>query len=193
MVHHVRNRLGMAIGLTLLLGGTTWATQLVPLSEAELAQRSSLIVIGQCTEVRSAWMGRRLMTLATVAVRETLKGEPHAQVTVVIPGGIDAQRPVPVAAVVAGAPQLSPAEEVVLFLSARPDEPDRYTVTGWEQGKFSILKDEQGTQVIALGRRRPPAPGTSEPTVSRNPAGTLTLPKFRASILRWVEGRSAQP
>jgi len=193
MVHHMRNRLGMAIGVMLLLGGATWATQLVPLSEAELAERSSLIVIGQCTEVRSAWMGRRLMTLATVAVRETLKGEPHAQVTVVIPGGMDAQRPVPVAAVVAGAPQLAPAEEVVLFLSARPDEPDRYTVTGWEQGKFSILKDGQGNQVIALGRRRPPSPGASEPTLSRNPAGTLTLPKFRASILRWVESPSAQP
>src|SRR5262249_26941409 len=117
MVHHVKNRLGMAIGVILLLGGATWATQLVPLSEADLAERSSLIVIGQCTEVRSAWMGRRLMTLATVAVRETLKGEPHAQVTVVIPGGMDAQRPVPVAAVVPGAAQLAPAGEggVVLF------------------------------------------------------------------------------
>ena len=118
MVHHLRIRLGLAISLTLLLGGASRATQLVPLDEAQLVERSSLIVIGQCTEVRSTWMGRRLMTLATVAVRETLKGEPHAQVTVVIPGGMDAQRPIPIAAVVAGTPQLAPAEEVVLFLSA---------------------------------------------------------------------------
>jgi hypothetical protein len=193
MVHHLRIRLGLGISLTLLLGGASRATQLLPLDEAQLIERSSLIVIGQCTEVRSTWMGRRLMTLATIAVRETLKGEPHAQVTVVIPGGMDAQRPIPVAAVVAGTPQLAPAEEVVLFLSARPDEPDRYTVTGWEQGKFSVLKDAKGGQVVALGRRRPPPSGTSEQMPSWNTAGTLPLAQFRASILRRVESRSAQP
>jgi hypothetical protein len=193
MVHHLRIRLGLVISLTLLLGGASWATQLVPLSEVQLIERSSLIVIGQCTDVRSVWMGRRLMTLATIAVREVLKGEPRAQVTVVVPGGMDAQRPIPGAAVVAGTPQLAPAEEMVLFLSARPDEPERYTVTGWEQGKFSILKDAKGDRVVALGRRRPPPPGTSGPTASWNSAGALPLAQFRTSILRRVQSRSAQP
>src|SRR5262245_31128580 len=193
MVHHVKNRLGMAIGVILLLGGATWATQLVPLSEAELAERSSLIVIGQCTEVRSAWMGRRLMTLATIAVREVLKGEPHTQITVEIPGGIDAQRPIPIAAVVAGTPQLAPAEEAVLFLSARPDEPDRYTVTGWEQGKVLILKDAKGGQLVALARR-PPTPATnSGPSAPWNPRGPLPLAQFRAQILHHVGSRSGKP
>src|SRR5262245_64910197 len=119
MVHHLRIRLGLVIGLTVLLGGASRATQLVPLSDVELIERSSLIVVGQCTEVRSAWVGRRLMTLATVAVHEVLKGDPQRQLTVVVPGGMDAQRPIPVAAVVAGTPQFAPAEEVLLFLSAR--------------------------------------------------------------------------
>jgi hypothetical protein len=155
--------------LTLLLAGTSRATQLVPLTEADLVAQSSLIVIGRCTEVRSAWEGRRLMTLATVAVREVLKGERHPQVTVVIPGGVDAERSV--AAVVAGTPQLAPAEEVVLFLTARPGERDRYTVTGWAQGKLAIAKDAAGHEVV----------------------GAAPLAEYRARILRRVEGRPAEP
>jgi len=193
MVRHLRIHLGLVIGLTVLLGGASRATQLVPLSDVELIERSSLIVIGQCTDVRSAWMGRRLMTLATIAVREVLKGEPHTQVVVEIPGGIDAQRPIPVAAVVAGTPQLAPSEEVVLFLTARPDETDRYTVTGWEQGKVSILSDPKGGQVVALDHRRPPPASTSGPTPPWRPAGALPLARFRAGILQHVGRRSAQP
>lgn len=189
--HHARIRLGLVISLTLLLGGASWATRLVPLSEAELTEQSSLIVIGQCTEVRSVWMGRRLMTLATIAVREVLKGERHAKVTVVIPGGMDVQRPIPVAAVVGGTPRLVPAEEVVLFLSARPDEGDSYTVTGWAQGKFSILKDAAGGQVVALDRGQPQPPGTLSPMSPA--AGAVPLAQFRTRILHRVESRSAQP
>jgi hypothetical protein len=125
---------------------------MVRMSDEELIERSSFIVMGQCTEARSAWVGRRLVTLATIAVHEVLKGEPHTEVTVVLPGGMDAQRPVPVAAVVAGAPQLAAAEEVVLFLSSRQDEPDRYTITGWAQGKFTIMTDATGRQIVAPDR-----------------------------------------
>jgi hypothetical protein len=51
MVHHLRIRLELAISLIVLLGGASRATQLIPPSEVELIERSSLIVIGQCTEV----------------------------------------------------------------------------------------------------------------------------------------------
>jgi hypothetical protein len=186
-------RLWRVIGLTLLLSRAAWATQLVPLSEAQLIEQSSLIVVGQCTEAKGTWMGRRLMTVATIAVDEVLKGEPHSQVTVVIPGGIDAQRPIPVAAVTAGTPQLAPSEEVVLFLSASRDLPDTYTVTGFAQGKVSVLKDAAGGEMVAVDAARPPSPDTLRPMPPRNARGALPLAQFRAMIRQHVLSRSAQP
>lgn len=174
--YHFGSRLRHAIGLSLLLCGASGATQMIALSEVQLVEKSSLIVIGRCTDVRSTWIDRRLMTRATVTVREVLKGEPRAQVTVVIPGGIDAQRPIPVAAVAAGTPQLAPAEEVVLFLSPSPDERDAYAVTGLAQGKLSILNDATAGEVVAFDRGRPPSP----------------LARFRAGILHRVKRGAAQ-
>jgi len=181
------------IGLILLLSRAARATQLVPLSEAQLIEQSSLIVVGQCTEAKGTWMGRRLMTVATIAVDEVLKGEPHSQVTVVIPGGIDAQRPIPVAAVAAGTPQLAPSEEVVLFLSASRDLPNAYTVTGVAQGKVSVLKDAAGVEVVAVDTARPPSPDTLRPMPPRNARGDLPLAQFRAMIRHHVQSRAAQP
>ena len=171
----------------------SWATQLLPLTEDALVAQSSLIVIGQCTEVRSAWQGRRLVTLATIAVREVLKGEPTPQVTVMIPGGLDAQRSVPVATVVVGTPQLVPAEEVVVFLSARPDARDTYTLTGWSQGKFSILEDATGRQVVAPDRGILPSPDALRSMSQQNPAGAVSLTQFRAKILHRIARDSSQP
>src|SRR5262245_33174141 len=180
MARRHRSRIvSAAIALTVLLAGGSPASQLVPLSDDRLVEQSSLVVIGRCTGVRSAWMGRRLMTLATVAVREVLKGEPRAEVTVVIPGGMDAQRAVPVAAVVEGAPQLATGEEALLFLSARPDEPDTYAIVGWGQGKRSILTDATGAELVAAGSGRPPA--------------TVPLARFRAQILQRVESGAVHP
>jgi hypothetical protein len=72
--------------IVLLVASGSWATTMVRMTDEELIERSSLIVIGQCTAASSAWMGRRLVTLATIAVYEVLKGEPHTEVTVVLLG-----------------------------------------------------------------------------------------------------------
>src|SRR5262245_12735697 len=47
----------------------------------QMVGESSLIVIGECTETSSQWVeGRRLYTLATVSVTESLKGDPAKEV-----------------------------------------------------------------------------------------------------------------
>jgi hypothetical protein len=112
-----------------------------------MAEQSDIIVIGSCTETKSVWIDRSLVTMASVAIGESLKGEASSPLTVVLPGGVDANRKFPVAMTYPGAPQIRPGEQVFLFLTADSDL-GGYTVAGFSQGKFSIVTDENGEQMV---------------------------------------------
>ena len=119
------------------------------LSMEQMAQGAALIVVGDCTETKSQWVERRLYTLATVTVKESLKGSAPEKVTVAIPGGIDSNRRFPIAMTYAGAPQFSLGEGVVVFLDDTQSEiPDSYSVMGFAQGKYSINKASDGEPVV---------------------------------------------
>ena len=119
------------------------------LSLDEMVDQSDVIAIGSCTETRSVWVDGTLVTLATVSVSETIKGAETASLTVVLPGGIDANRQFPVAVSYPGAPRLTPGENTFLFLTADTDSGMGYTVAGFAQGKFSIVNDEDGEPVVS--------------------------------------------
>lgn len=118
------------------------ATTLIKMSVEQMAESATDIVVGTVSNVRSVWVNRTLMTLTTVAVSESIKGSGGVEVTVVTPGGIDTDRAVPVAILYPGAPMLSPSEEVVLFLTS-DESPvaNAFTVVGYSQGKFSVVRD----------------------------------------------------
>ena len=118
------------------------------LSLTDMIDQSDLIAIGSCVETRSVWVNRMLVSLSTISVAETLKGAELATITVALPGGIDANRKFPVAMTYAGAPQIVPGENVFLFLTADGATAGTHTVTGFSQGKFSIVQDEEGEQVV---------------------------------------------
>jgi hypothetical protein len=128
------------------LTGVSLATDL---SMGQMTANSSLIVTGKCLETKIQWVDRRLFTLATVEVTEAIKGEPAQTVTVVLPGGIDSNRKVPIAMTYPGAPQIAPDEEVFLFLTADEAIPNGYAVMGFAQGKYSINEDNAGEKVVA--------------------------------------------
>jgi hypothetical protein len=117
----------------------------------DLAQQSELILTGRCTDTSSAWIenGRVLVTLATISVDEVIKGEQASSVTVVLPGGVDLNRKIPVAMTYAGAPRIAPQEEVFLFLTNEEAVSSGYSITGFAEGKFSIIEDEAGQKVIS--------------------------------------------
>lgn len=119
------------------------------LSMQEMTTGSSLIVTGKCLETRSQWIDRRLVTLATVSVTETIKGDSSGTVTVVLPGGIDSNRRIPIAMNYAGAPQIAPTEEVFLFLTIQDEVAEGYAVMGFAQGKYSINEDDAGEKVVS--------------------------------------------
>jgi hypothetical protein len=133
--------------LLVLVATMAWATTARRFSNHDLAVSADVVVIGECTNVRSAWVDRMLVTEATVRVTENLKGT-GTQLTVILPGGIDANRPVPIMMSYAGAPQMRTGEEVFLFLDDETTSLGGYTIVGFSQGKFSIVNDAQGRKQV---------------------------------------------
>jgi len=126
-----------------------WATLAVERTEADLIQDAEIIVTGHCSQVQSHWVDRDLVTLATIQVSEVLKGQAGAQVTVVLPGGVDANRPVPIAMSFPGAPEIAKQEDVLLFLTSEDRVANGYAIVGWSQGKFSLVDAPQSGQKMA--------------------------------------------
>ncbi len=127
----------------------TDTTLTVALSLQDMVSQSDVIAIGNCVDTKSVWVDRSLVTLATVSVSENLKGSGASTVTVELPGGVDANRKIPIAMTYPGAPNLTPGEDVVLFLTATGEVGGTYNVTGFSQGKFSIVTDEDGEQLVS--------------------------------------------
>jgi hypothetical protein len=132
----------MAVDLT--------ATTARRLSNEEMADTADVIVIGRVTDVRAVWETPRiLVTVATVAVSERLKGEVGDTIAVAVPGGIDANRKFPIAMTYAGAPRMREGEDVFLFLSRDPEITNGLSVMGFSQGKFSIVDDGKGGKAVS--------------------------------------------
>jgi hypothetical protein len=133
--------------LVAVMAMPAWATTAVERTEGDLIREASVIVTGRCVSLQPTWIDRDLVTLATIEVTETLKGNPVSQVTVVLPGGIDTNRPVPVAMTFPAAPEIFMAENVLLFLTAEDRVVNGFAVAGFSQGKFTVVEDAQGKSV----------------------------------------------
>jgi len=124
-------------------------TLAVALSLEDMANQSDVIAIGSCVDTKSVWVDRALVTLATVSITESLKGGETSTLTVALPGGVDANRKIPIAMTYPGAPQIRPGEDVFLFLTSDGEVAGSYTVAGFSQGKFSIVTDENGERLVS--------------------------------------------
>ena len=159
--------------------GTPDTTLAVALSLDDMVDQSEVIAIGNCVETKSVWVDRTLVTLATVSVSETLKGGEAGSLTVVLPGGVDANRKFPIAVSYPGAPRLTPGEDVFLFLTADVDTGLGYNVTGFSQGKFSIVNDE-GEQVVSRDLTKMSLQGNNG--LHRGGANTTPLASFKDRV-----------
>ena len=154
---------------------------------AGLVGPSDVIVTGTCTNLESLWIndGRNLVTLATINVSDVLKGSVGSTITVVLPGGTDANRRIPVAMSYPGAPTIGSDEEVFLFLTHEEQVADAYAVVGFAQGKFSIVTDDQGEKLVSRDRVEVnPQSGTG---VVRGTRTMVPLNKFKEDVKRHVQ------
>ena len=175
-----------AMGVLLLLAASpASATIARRLSNRSLAEDAQAIVIGRCTQVRSAWEAGTLVTLATIDVTETLKGGPFTSVTVALPGGIDANREVPIAMTFAGAPQIGSGEEVFLFLGTDEGIESGYIVLGFAQGKFSIVDAPGRGKAVSRDLTQLHLQGGSG--VARGTQILTSLADFKAEVAAYLQ------
>ena len=120
-----------------------WATTAVERTENDMVQEAAIIVTGHCTHLQSQWAGKTLVTLATIQVSEVLKGDAGSQLTVVLPGGVDSNRRIPVAMSYPAAPEIFQQENVLLFLTPEDLVAGGYSIVGFSQGKFSLAEGKK--------------------------------------------------
>jgi hypothetical protein len=155
----------------------------IELSNAQLTAASEVIVIGRATSSQSRWVDRTLVTAVNVQITESLKGAIGGFVEVLLPGGIDAARRIPVAMTYPGAPTMQPGEEVFLFLNYA-DDVSGYVVSGFAQGKFSIISDATGVQRVSRDLRGSQL--IEGAGISRGTVTLAALSAFRQEILGYV-------
>jgi hypothetical protein len=159
--------------LLLATGASSFATTLKPVTEEALTQDAEAIVVGTVASSRTEWIGRTLVTSVTVDVDETLKGEGAPRIEVLLPGGIDTKRAVPVAVRYPGAPTLVQGEGVVLFLNSTALKPEAHVITGFSQGKYTLSGEGDGAKSVQRAATGDRSDGVSD---------RRTLEEFRLQL-----------
>jgi len=116
---------------------------MVKLETKDLAGQADAVVVGTVTASKAQWNeGKtKIITLSTVKIAETVKGDLKGEVPVRTFGGeVDG-----LAQLVPGMPQFAKDEEVVLFLKS---EDKAWHVVGLGQGKFTVLREKDKDPVV---------------------------------------------
>jgi hypothetical protein len=153
------------------------------LTMRSMAMQSDLIITGECVNTQYSWVNRRLVTLATVRVSDTLKGSSPSEVTVMLPGGIDVSRKVPISMVYPGAPKMQQNEEVFLFLKPLGVK-NSYGIAGYSQGKFSIVQNDQGQKMVSQDLTKVQL--KSSTSIQRGTLRAAPLTQFKEQIKEYL-------
>jgi hypothetical protein len=137
----------LATGFVWLLAAEGRATTVIRLELAEMVNASARIVVGTVSGAETVWVGRELFTRYTVSVEETLLGDGQATVSVLVPGGVDRSRRVPIGMAIAGAPAFVSGERAVLLLAPidHPALRGDLQIVGFNQGRFPIVDGRVAT------------------------------------------------
>ena len=158
-----------------------WATTAVEHSENDLIHAAATIVTGRVVGQASQWIERDLVTVYTVQVSEVLKGAAGSTVSVVVPGGVDTNRPVPVAMTYPAAPEMLGNENVLLFLTAEDRLADGHAIVGFSQGKFTVVENAQGEKVATQNLSQLNLQDRNG-NVTRGAARSISLSQLRLKI-----------
>jgi hypothetical protein len=145
-----RARLAVPFLIAALTAPTASATEVLPLSIEDLGRQAEQVVQGRVSRLRSYWNPdhTKIFTEVTVNVDRQYKGASLSQVRIVEIGGVVDT----VKMTVAGSIIWRTDQEVLLFLE--PSLPDRYRVSGFNQGRFAIERDPVSGDSVVKGNRR---------------------------------------
>jgi hypothetical protein len=175
----------LAAGFVWLLALEARATTVIRLELAEMVNASARIVVGTVSGSETVWVGRELFTRYTVAVEETLLGDGQSTVSVLVPGGIDRSRRVPIGMAVAGAPALLSGERAVLLLAPidHPAVRGDLQIVGFNQGRFSIVEGRVAAATDTAG-------ATRRTTAAAEPLAALRT-RLQGLVQQRGQGRAA--
>jgi len=125
----------------LLLASSAWATTLEQLSVEQMIQQSSAIVRAKVAGSFTANRNGTIYTYYHLQITENLKSSTPATVDVAVPGGSVGR----VMQSVAGAPELKPGGEYVLFLWT--SRSGLTQIIGLSQGAFDVRANAAGPVV----------------------------------------------
>lgn len=139
--------------LTLLLGSTALATSVLKMSLRDLAKNSDTIVLARVEDESARYdANKEIYTYITLRVLDPVKGmkaehgknaKTEELITIRQIGGVVDN----IASIVPGMPKFTKGEEVVVFLSKK-DANGYPWVMGLQQGKYSVVTDEQGMRHV---------------------------------------------
>lgn len=113
--------------------------QVKKMSAEEMTKKSTAVLYGKCSKVKSEWSEDRSMifTYITIIPDEYIKGNLGSEAVIAVPGG----RVDNIIYEVSETPYFTEGEEVVAFIWTNPA--GRNLVTGGYQGKVKIETDEK--------------------------------------------------
>lgn len=127
----------------------SYATTLQKFSLDDLVAHADTIIVGRCEKTENIWLDRKIYTIATIRVSQSVKGKASADnsIKVCIPGG-RVDKPIPVKLHVPGAAKVVQGEEMVLFLKARGIKKQQHRFVGMSQGKIPIKIDAKTSEKL---------------------------------------------
>jgi hypothetical protein len=173
----IRIRSIVLLLLALLYLPTNRATTLVRLSLDQLAGGSDAVARVRFVRAESRWENGSIWTVTTFDVVETLKGQLPGQIEVRLPGG----RVGHLTSAVDGTPKFNPGSEAVVFLQRSPA--GGFTVAGWVQGSFRILRDPRtGSETVTQDSSAFAVFDTATRTYRTQGIRRMPIDEFRARI-----------
>lgn len=139
----------LAVIASVLFPAPARATVLVPADLVELSRDAAAIVHGTVTSVRPVWADgrRRIETVVTLDVAQSIKGGLTGTISFKVPGGeLGRYR-----SVMVGAPSFREGDEVVVFLGSAP--PALPYLLGMGQGVYRVRRDGPAGRALVV----PPA------------------------------------
>ena len=130
--------------------------QVIKMTAKDLTERSTAVLYGKCSKVKSEWNDRKdlIFTYVTVVPEEYVKGNLGSEAVITIPGGqVDDIR-----YEVSEMPLFVEGEEIVAFIWTNPA--GKHLITGGYQGKMKIEKDgKTGKRMVQDAGAEIQAPG----------------------------------
>ena len=140
----------------LLIPAAEIRAQVIKMSAEELTKKSTTVLYGKCSKVKSEWNDKKniIFTYVTVVPEEYIKGNLGTEAIITVPGGQVGD----ILYEVSEMPFFVEGEEVVAFISTNPA--GKNLITGGYQGKMKIEKDKKtGKRMVQDAEAEIYAPG----------------------------------